>query len=409
MEALELSISLHGLIAPIVITEGNQLVAGERRLRACTSLGWEKIPAILRKDLSPIQAKELELEENVQRQALSWLEECKARAEIHTLKVAQYGAATPGPSGEEGEGGWRLEDTALSLGISTAQLSRDLKLAAEVDFFPEVATSKTKSEALKRLERRDREALVHLLAAKAKESPLSRNIIYGDCIEVMQDQIQPDSINMVVADPPYGVNLGTDPKLSSYGEPYPDVPADVLAMLSEALPLINTVLAPDSHAYIFFAFKHYTAIYNLLVSAFDYVDPVPYIWNKVVGGTPGYFCTQPSAYEPFFLCMKGQRKPFKIRGEGNVFSFRRVPPDQKMHLAEKPVEFLQELVELSSLPGDVVFDPFGGSGSTMEAAVRLGRSAITCEMRERYYKSIVGRISALPEDVFSALQGEEDA
>lgn len=74
------SIQEKGLIQPIIvrkIEDGYELIAGERRFRAAKSLGFEKIPAII-KSVSDEEALELSLIENIQREDLSPIEEAKA-------------------------------------------------------------------------------------------------------------------------------------------------------------------------------------------------------------------------------------------------------------------------------------------------------------------------------------------
>jgi ParB family chromosome partitioning protein len=82
---LKASIAEHGLLQPIVVTKaakGYQIVAGERRWRAVSSLGLEKIPAIVR-TLSAQHKLELALIENLQRRDLNPLETATAYLKLH--------------------------------------------------------------------------------------------------------------------------------------------------------------------------------------------------------------------------------------------------------------------------------------------------------------------------------------
>jgi hypothetical protein len=56
----------------------------------------------------------------------------------------------------------------------------------------------------------------------------------------------------------------------------------------------------------------------------------------------------------------------------------------RLHINEKPLAVLAKLVRLLSVEGDVVLDPFAGSGTTLRAAKDLGRKAIGIEIEERY-------------------------
>lgn len=58
----------------------------------------------------------------------------------------------------------------------------------------------------------------------------------------------------------------------------------------------------------------------------------------------------------------------------------------KIHPAQKPVAVLKKLIEIFTDPGDVVIDPCAGSGSTLRAAVELGRSAYGFKIDRTFYK-----------------------
>lgn len=62
------------------------------------------------------------------------------------------------------------------------------------------------------------------------------------------------------------------------------------------------------------------------------------------------------------------------------------------HPTEKPVALMRQLVESSSLPGEIVLDPFAGCGSTLVAAVLEGRRAYGVEVDERYATTAVERV-----------------
>lgn len=85
LSELAASIREHGVLQPIVVRDaGNgrfQLIAGERRWRACKALGWERIPAVVR-EVSEMEARAISLVENLQRDDLSPIEEAGAYREL---------------------------------------------------------------------------------------------------------------------------------------------------------------------------------------------------------------------------------------------------------------------------------------------------------------------------------------
>ncbi len=111
------SIKRVGLIHPVVIRrDDNSLVAGERRLEACRSLGHTHINAQFLDELDQLTAHAVELEENIKREALPWQDECKAVAEYHALRAAQ-------------EDEWSQSKTGSALVMSQEVVSEKIKVA----------------------------------------------------------------------------------------------------------------------------------------------------------------------------------------------------------------------------------------------------------------------------------------
>jgi ParB family chromosome partitioning protein len=105
--SLARSISMHGLIHPILLRNGNTLVAGERRLEACRRLNWRTIPARHVDALSDEELRLIELDENTEREALTDYETTRARfAEIRQIEAKRKAQV-------EGE------DSAISAGTPT--------------------------------------------------------------------------------------------------------------------------------------------------------------------------------------------------------------------------------------------------------------------------------------------------
>jgi len=75
----------------------------------------------------------------------------------------------------------------------------------------------------------------------------------------------------------------------------------------------------------------------------------------------------------------------------DLWTIKKVNPQNMVHLTEKPVELATRALQYSSRPGEYVLDLFGGSGSTLIAAELTGRRAYLMEIDPLYCDVIVQR------------------
>lgn len=125
LKELSLSIKEHGVIQPIIVRPAGQgkyeLVAGERRWRACRMLGLDKVPAVV-KEFSEKETSEIALIENIQREDLNAIEESSAyRKLIEEHDLTQ-------------------EDLSLRVGKSRSHIANSLRLLALPDPIKEMVT-----------------------------------------------------------------------------------------------------------------------------------------------------------------------------------------------------------------------------------------------------------------------------
>ena len=144
-----------------------------------------------------------------------------------------------------------------------------------------------------------------------------------------------------------------------------------------------------------FSMTHYEEVKKFLEEAGFKVDPTPLIWNKGSGSTPANGEYFPYAYEPAFWCMKGRRGLNST--VCNMFTCKRMPEKHKLHPLERPQELMEAWVEAVSFPGEKGGDPFGGSGSLMEACMTLGRECVIVEKDETNCNAIIDRAIDLEE------------
>ena len=397
LDSLAMDIKKHGLYHPIIVTrlEGIEefefeLRAGERRLRAHKLLGLSEIEVKLMENVDEITGREIEIEENIQRKDFTWQEEIAAKAELHSLKQKLYGVAVKGHGG-----GWSLRATAESVGESVGTLSQDIKLAEAIQEFPALAAEKSKGNAWKKFQRMRERGLTSALAGLTRVGSTVEALHLGDALTEMR-KLPDASVDLICTDPPYGINLDKSMKSKDHwgdGGIYADAPRDWKETIASIVGECYRVLREDRHMYVFFAIQYLPELRDMLeVAGFD-VNPSPLIWHKTGGGgTGGGDYSWASNYEAFFMCMKG-RRPLTQQGQSNVLLVPRVAPQKKIHPAQKPVALLRRLIEQSTVPGELVADPFAGSGSTIVAAWECDREAWGSEKDSGNYEKTALRLA----------------
>jgi DNA modification methylase len=141
---------------------------------------------------------------------------------------------------------------------------------------------------------------------------------------------------------------------------------------------------------------------DLQSAGLEYVRTM--VWIKK-GATPQFTGDRPAAgHECIVLAhrRKPNGKPMKKRWNGGgrhgVYTYpivlNRSGKSPRLHTAQKPIELMSALVSDFTDQGDVVIDPFAGSGTTLLAAQQLGRRWIGVERDQKYIETIVTRLAA---------------
>lgn len=112
------------------------------------------------------------------------------------------------------------------------------------------------------------------------------------------------------------------------------------------------------------------------------------VWEKN-NATPNKYYMQQAEF--ILMLRKGKAKNINNMGTKNILKVDNII-GTKSHPTEKPVELLKILVENSSQPGEVVLDPFIGTGRTAIACIKSNRQFIGFEIDEQYYKVAKERI-----------------
>lgn len=200
-----------------------------------------------------------------------------------------------------------------------------------------------------------------------------------------------ESIDLIVTDPPYeslekhrakGTTTRLKVSKSSSNQWFSIFPND---RFEELLEEIYRVLKKNSHFYLF-CDQETMFVVKPIAEKVGFKFWKPIVWDKMAIGMGYHYRAR---YEFILFFEKGKRKLNDL-GVPDVLQAKRV---WKGYPTEKPVDLIQTLIEQSSTRGELVVDPFFGSGATLIAANSLDRKWAGTDISEAAHEHFSKRIS----------------
>jgi len=213
-------------------------------------------------------------------------------------------------------------------------------------------------------------------------APFINRIIHYDSLKVMQ-AMPAASVDLIVTDPPYLVSYKSRDGRSIAN----DQPGDTRWLFDSSQEMYR-VLKDHSFCISFYGWPQAGTFHKAWAKAgFKVVGN--FVWAKPYTSSTGY--TQ-RRHECAALLAKGNpSKPnFALpdvltgRYSGN-----------RLHPTQKPVDLLAKFIRSYSQPGQIVLDPFAGSGSTAVAARQLNRHFIAIELMKTYAEAAKNRLAKI--------------
>ncbi len=201
----------------------------------------------------------------------------------------------------------------------------------------------------------------------------------GDCTQIMR-LIPDSSVDLIVTDPPYLVNYRSRDGRTIAG----DVNGD---WLKPACAEMFRVLRHNRFVISFYGWNHADKFITAWRAAgFRIVGH--FVFAKHYASRRGF--TQ-ARHECAYLLAKGNPQT-PTHALPDVMPWGKYTGN-RLHPTQKPLEILRPLIKSFSDIGDVVLDPFAGSGSTLLAARQLHRSWIGIEMDATYHRHAANRLT----------------
>jgi len=354
------SIAEFGFTNPILAGSDGVIVAGHGRLAAAQKLGLPTVPVVVLDHLTPTQRRALVIADNRIAENAGW-DEAMLQVELAALKD---------------------EDFDLALTGFDADALADLLAGEET-----IIDGNTDEDAVPEVR--------ELSISRAGDVWILGNhrLVCGDATQASSygQLLAGQRVQMIWSDLPYNVNYANSAKdklrgkhrpimNDALGEGFYDFLYDALSLLlARCRGAVYVAMSSSELDTLQAAFRaaggHWSTFVIWAKNTFtlgraDYqrqYEPILYGWPE---GASRYWCGD--------------------RDQGDVWHFDK-PRVNDLHPTMKPVELVERAIRNSSRPGDVVLDPFGGSGTTLIAAEKSGRQARLIEFDPKYCDVIVRR------------------
>jgi len=245
----------------------------------------------------------------------------------------------------------------------------------------------------------------------------NHKIYQGDAIEILQNNIDDASIDLVFVDPPYNIGKNFNGRKDKWKSD-----KDYLDWCYKWIDLILSKLKKNGSLYIMTStqFIPYFDIY--LRERIEILSRIVWTYDSSGVQAKKYYG---SMYEPILFCVKdknnytfnsndilvdaktgSKRKLIDYRKKppqpynttkvpGNVWNYPRVRyrmDEYEKHPTQKPITLLERIIKASTNEGDIVLDPFSGTFTTSYVAKTLNRKSIGIEIDEEYSKIGIRRV-----------------
>ena len=338
-------------IRPIVVNKDMIVLGGNMRLKACQEAGLKEVPVIQADTLTAEQQREFIVKDNVGFGEWDW-----------DLIANEWDTE-------------QLDDWGLDLPVDFNVVEEE----AEEDNYTEPDNLKV-------------------------------DVVLGDLIEIGEhrllcgDSTDSDEVSklmngekadMVFTDPPYGISIvknekvGADFGIAKKGK-YSEVIADDTTITAKSF--YNTCISLGMDKFIIWGGNYFT-------------DFLPFsdgwlIWNKRANtDIRNTFADGEMAWCSFHT-------PIRIYDQLWNGMIREGEKEKRVHPTQKPIRTLSEIIQ-DHVKGDVIFDGFLGSGSTMVAAHQLKRKCYGMELDPKYCQVIIDRMQKLDNSLIIKINGKE--
>lgn len=216
------------------------------------------------------------------------------------------------------------------------------------------------------------------------------------CIDGCKKRIADNSIDLVIADPPYNLRFGGTTQTKTKKPRFEVFPNDNLSQTeyrqfcTQWIFQAYRILKPGRHIYVFIDWRMYADMVMWLRNA-GFIVKNCIVWDKQHMGLGWQYRFQ---HEFIIFAVKGDKKTRRVstRKQTDIWRLPRIPGAKTIHPTEKPVGLMRQIIENSSEENEHVIDFFSGSGVVSVASIELKRQWTAFEIDDKWFATAKERI-----------------
>lgn len=435
IEEMAQDIKKNGLTHPPTVAKSKdpafkyELIGGERRMKAMQMLGLALFPVNVREELEEHQIREMELMENFHRKQMTWQEECILIDKTHRAKVLAKAIDMES---------WGMRETGKLLGCSASSIlhattmapylkrgdaeilmcgsmfaAYELLLKRQEDLAASLATKGLNEAAGRAVTMMgftvvsddvdeifggvkdvntafDASRLAEFMPegnGKKIDFDLLSLFRHGDCLELMP-KVASESVDHVVTDPPYGIDLGMMPDLKNIENVRDthEVEQNIL-MFEPFLYESFRIIRPAGYCVFWYDISHHEKLQSLATKMGYKPQRWPIVWHKLHPCLNNAPRTNFTKNVEFAMVLRKSTTSALVEPQVSSLVAADGAAERKLYdnPFSKPLAVWRFILNALAYKGQVIYDPYAGQCSSLRTVINMGMIPMGCEIDENHY------------------------